>query len=162
MKPQVLLPFRTGAAPVRSLLKSCAPLESSQVAMGMPSQFPAARECLHCPNTKTLSNGWAQGIIFSFSKDEPLCFADEADDWCITSFSAVPLEIILCAHGPLSDWAAQDWTIGMHPATGSRNKAMRTTWFRTAKVTRFQMTHAAISARLDSGARPTCWGSMRC
>jgi len=106
-KPELLLGFRTGAAPERRLMKNKKrkPLEHSQVAMAFLSQFPAAREFI-VEIVKHFSNGWAQGFLFTFSADLELLWEHEADDSACKDFWAELIEIVARAYGPRADIAS--------------------------------------------------------
>ena len=68
LKPEALLPFRTGGGVERQLLKSQKDIEKTQVGMAFMSQFPAARAFL-VQVIKNLSIGWAQGFVFLYAED---------------------------------------------------------------------------------------------
>lgn len=75
LKPEALLPFRTGSGVERQLLKNQKEIEKTQVAMAFMSQFPAARAFL-VQVVKNLSIGWAQGFIFLYAEDRvSVCFS---------------------------------------------------------------------------------------
>ena len=110
LKPEALLPFRTGAGIERQLLKNSQTIDRTQVGMCFMSQFPAARAFL-VQIIKNLSIGWAQGFIFVFDEDKKLLYEDEGDDTAITETLVEVLEIVARAYGPKSDWSSSNWTI---------------------------------------------------
>ena len=101
LKPQLLLPFRTGAPPERMLLKHKKDLPATQVAMVFLSQFPAARSFL-VPIVKHLSIGWAQGFIFTYSRLAapgfwPLPHVQSVDRFFISSTALLQAVTSLCS-----------------------------------------------------------------
>ena len=68
LKPEALLPFRTGSGVERQLLKNRQEIDKTQVGMVFMSQFPAARAFL-VQVVKNLSIGWAQGFVFLYAEE---------------------------------------------------------------------------------------------
>ena len=66
------------------------------------SQFPTARKFI-VEIVKHFSNGWAQGFVFTFSKDIELAWEEEGDDTVIKDLFAEVIEIIARAYGARAD-----------------------------------------------------------
>ena len=77
-------------------------MTKTQVGMCFLSQFPAARKFI-VEIVKHFSNGWAQGFVFTFSKDIELAWEDEGDDTVIKDVFAEVIEIIARAYGAHAD-----------------------------------------------------------
>ena len=104
-KPELLLPMRTGAPPERNLLKDTQAVEHTQVGMCFFSQFPAARQFI-VEVVKKCSNGWAQGFVFTFSRDRAHQWEEQGDDEPVLDFLAEVLEIVCRAYGAQSGFRA--------------------------------------------------------
>jgi hypothetical protein len=100
VKPDLLLAFRTGAAPERSLMKDAKreKMKSTQVGMCFMSQFPAARQFI-VKLVEKYSNGWAQGFVFTYSKDRPQLYDDDGDDQPVLDFLAEVFQSICATFG---------------------------------------------------------------
>ena len=77
-------------------------MTKTQVGMCFLSQFPAARKFI-VEIVKHFNNGWAQGFVFTFSKDIELAWEDEGDNTVIKDFFAEVIEIIARAYGARAD-----------------------------------------------------------